>query len=60
MTDQNVFPGPRSRRSLREVSFSPKPTNLRIQSPDVPNLTLVDLPGLIKVAVEGRQSTIST
>jgi dynamin 1-like protein len=57
-TDQNVFPDARSRRSLRETSFSPKPINLRIQSPDVPNLTLVDLPGLIKVAVEGSESCI--
>jgi dynamin 1-like protein len=39
-------------------AVSPKPINLRIQSPNVPNLTLVDLPGLTKVAIEGQDPRI--
>jgi len=39
-------------------NVSNKPINLRIQSPYVPTLTLVDLPGLTKVAVEGQDPGI--
>ncbi|XP_076932581.1 phragmoplastin DRP1E-like [Bidens hawaiensis] len=38
--------------------ISPIPIHLSIYSPDVVNLTLVDLPGLTKVAVEGQSETI--
>uniref|UniRef100_A0A2N9HBF4 Dynamin-type G domain-containing protein n=1 Tax=Fagus sylvatica TaxID=28930 RepID=A0A2N9HBF4_FAGSY len=34
------------------------PIHLSIYSPNVVNLTLIDLPGLTKVAVEGQQETI--
>lgn len=39
-------------------NVSSKPINLRIQSPYVPTLTLVDLPGLTKVAIEGQDPRI--
>ena len=39
-------------RSLGKYSISSDPINLTIRSPSVPNLTLVDLPGLTKVAVD--------
>ncbi|KAL3497687.1 hypothetical protein ACH5RR_040419 [Cinchona calisaya] len=38
--------------------ISPQPINLSIYSPNVVNLTLVDLPGLTKVAVEGQPESI--
>ncbi|KAH0646794.1 hypothetical protein KY290_034565 [Solanum tuberosum] len=38
--------------------ISPLPINLSIYSPNVVNLTLVDLPGLTKVAVEGQPESI--
>ncbi|MED6204411.1 Phragmoplastin drp1e [Stylosanthes scabra] len=38
--------------------ISPVPIHLSIYSPKVVNLTLVDLPGLTKVAVEGQQESI--
>ncbi|KAK3195272.1 hypothetical protein Dsin_026582 [Dipteronia sinensis] len=38
--------------------ISPIPIHLSIYSPNVVNLTLVDLPGLTKVAVEGQAETI--
>ncbi|XP_076956257.1 phragmoplastin DRP1E-like [Bidens hawaiensis] len=38
--------------------ISPIPIHLSIYSPDVVNLTLIDLPGLTKVAVEGQSETI--
>lgn len=39
-------------------NVSPQPINLRIQSPGVPTLTMVDLPGLTKVAIEGQDPAI--
>ena len=39
-------------------NVSPQPINLRIQSPSVPTLTMVDLPGLTKVAIEGQDPAI--
>ncbi|KAK8316039.1 hypothetical protein V6Z12_A13G015400 [Gossypium hirsutum] len=38
--------------------ISPVPIHLSIYSPNVVNLTLIDLPGLTKVAVEGQPETI--
>ncbi|KVH89259.1 Dynamin [Cynara cardunculus var. scolymus] len=38
--------------------ISPIPIHLSIYSPKVVNLTLIDLPGLTKVAVEGQSETI--
>ncbi|KAI7987548.1 Dynamin-related protein 1E [Camellia lanceoleosa] len=38
--------------------ISPLPINLSIYSPNVVNLTLIDLPGLTKVAVEGQPENI--
>ncbi|PSS11607.1 Dynamin-related protein like [Actinidia chinensis var. chinensis] len=38
--------------------ISPLPINLSIYSPNVVNLTLIDLPGLTKVAVEGQPESI--
>ncbi|KAK3009508.1 hypothetical protein RJ639_013376 [Escallonia herrerae] len=38
--------------------ISPVPIHLSIYSPNVVNLTLIDLPGLTKVAVEGQAETI--
>ncbi|KAI7748420.1 hypothetical protein M8C21_007577 [Ambrosia artemisiifolia] len=38
--------------------ISPIPIHLSIYSPHVVNLTLIDLPGLTKVAVEGQSETI--
>ncbi|CAL4932363.1 unnamed protein product [Urochloa decumbens] len=38
--------------------ISPVPIHLSIYSPHVVNLTLIDLPGLTKVAVEGQPETI--
>lgn len=42
----------------RSKQISPVPIHLSIYSPNVVNLTLVDLPGLTKVAVEGQPETI--
>jgi dynamin 1/3 len=39
-------------------NISKEPINLTIYSPNVINLTLIDLPGLTKVAVEGQPSDI--
>ena len=39
-------------------NVSPQPINLRIQSPNVPTLTMVDLPGLTKVAVGDQDESI--
>jgi GTP-binding protein EngB required for normal cell division len=36
-----------------------KPISLRVYSPDVLNLTMVDLPGLTKIAVEGQPPDIA-
>ncbi|KAK1408900.1 hypothetical protein QVD17_41037 [Tagetes erecta] len=38
--------------------ISPIPIHLSIYSPKVVNLTLIDLPGLTKIAVEGQSETI--
>ncbi|KAI7995760.1 Dynamin-related protein 1E [Camellia lanceoleosa] len=42
----------------RTKQISPLPINLSIYSPNVVNLTLIDLPGLTKVAVEGQPESI--
>ncbi|XP_059656716.1 phragmoplastin DRP1E-like [Cornus florida] len=43
----------------RKKQISPLPINLSIYSPNVVNLTLIDLPGLTKVAVEGQPESIA-
>ncbi|KAK8531732.1 hypothetical protein V6N12_053195 [Hibiscus sabdariffa] len=43
----------------RTKQISPVPIHLSIYSPNVVNLTLIDLPGLTKVAVEGQPETIA-
>lgn len=43
-------------RSAKQIS--PVPIHLSIYSPHVVNLTLIDLPGLTKVAVEGQPESI--
>ncbi|XP_038687876.1 dynamin-related protein 1E-like [Tripterygium wilfordii] len=42
----------------RSKQISPVPIHLSIYSPNVVNLTLTDLPGLTKVAVEGQPESI--
>ncbi|CAN1310303.1 Phragmoplastin DRP1E [Linum perenne] len=42
----------------KSKQISPVPIHLSIYSPNVVNLTLVDLPGLTKVAVEGQPESI--
>ena len=37
---------------------SPEPIQLTVHSPDVPNLTLVDMPGLTKIAIDGQPESI--
>ncbi|KAJ1429485.1 P-loop containing nucleoside triphosphate hydrolase [Sesbania bispinosa] len=46
------------RETGRSKGISSVPIHLSIYSPHVVNLTLVDLPGLTKVAVEGQQESI--
>eukprot|EP00049_Salpingoeca_infusionum_P025257 m.18397 g.18397 ORF g.18397 m.18397 type:complete len:829 (-) comp7819_c0_seq1:334-2820(-) len=45
-------------RSCPGKGISSHPINLRVHSPHVLNLTLVDLPGMTKVAVEGQPQDI--
>ncbi|XP_043690229.1 phragmoplastin DRP1E-like isoform X1 [Telopea speciosissima] len=42
----------------RTKQISPIPIHLSIYSPNVVNLTLIDLPGLTKVAIEGQPDSI--
>lgn len=42
----------------KNKGLSTKPINLRVYSPDVLNLTLIDLPGATKVAVGDQPSDI--
>jgi dynamin GTPase len=42
----------------KSKQISPVPIHLSIYSPNVVNLTLIDLPGLTKVAVEGQSENI--
>ncbi|XP_068649950.1 phragmoplastin DRP1E-like [Aristolochia californica] len=42
----------------RSKQISPIPIHLSIYSPNVVNLTLIDLPGLTKVAVEGQPESV--
>ncbi|GMN62003.1 hypothetical protein TIFTF001_031083 [Ficus carica] len=42
----------------RTKQISPVPIHLSIYSPNVVNLTLIDLPGLTKVAIEGQPESI--
>ncbi|XP_008788712.2 dynamin-related protein 1E [Phoenix dactylifera] len=46
------------RMTGKTKQISPVPIHLSIYSPNVVNLTLIDLPGLTKVAVEGQPDTI--
>ncbi|CAJ1943165.1 unnamed protein product [Sphenostylis stenocarpa] len=46
------------RLTEKSKRISPVPIHLSIYSPNVVNLTLIDLPGLTKVAVEGQPETI--
>lgn len=46
------------RMTGRSKQISPVPIHLSIYSPNVVNLTLIDLPGLTKVAVEGQPDSI--
>lgn len=46
------------RETGRSKSISPVPIYLSIFSPNVVNLTLIDLPGLTKVAVEGQHESV--
>ncbi|XP_057805823.1 dynamin-related protein 5A-like [Salvia miltiorrhiza] len=48
------------RETGRSKQISAVPIYLSIYSPNVVNLTLIDLPGLTKVAVEGQSETIVT
>ena len=41
-------------------NISDKPINLKIYSPHVLNLTLVDLPGITKVPIEGQPKDIES
>eukprot|EP01024_Parvocaulis_polyphysoides_P024264 TRINITY_DN2224_c0_g4_i1.p1 TRINITY_DN2224_c0_g4~~TRINITY_DN2224_c0_g4_i1.p1 ORF type:complete len:628 (-),score=135.21 TRINITY_DN2224_c0_g4_i1:568-2451(-) len=47
-------------RHLQQIgqTVSKEPLNLTVYSPVVPNLTLVDLPGLTKVRVEGQSEKV--
>lgn len=45
-------------RETKGKNISSKPINLKIHSPNVPNLTLVDLPGLTQIAIEGQDKKI--
>ncbi|ONK71834.1 uncharacterized protein A4U43_C04F12870 [Asparagus officinalis] len=47
------------RMTGRSKQISPIPIHLSICSPNVVNLTLIDLPGLTKVAVEGQPENIA-
>lgn len=40
------------------VGISEKLISLQISSPDVPDLTLIDLPGITRVAVKGQPENI--
>lgn len=42
----------------RSKQISPVPIHLSVHSPNVVNLTLIDLPGLTKIAVEGQSDSI--
>ncbi|KAJ6810928.1 dynamin-related protein 1E-like [Iris pallida] len=46
------------RMTGRSKMISPVPIHLSIYSPNVVNLTLIDLPGLTKVAIEGQPDSI--
>ncbi|OAF71087.1 Interferon-induced GTP-binding protein Mx [Intoshia linei] len=46
-------------RTVPGKQVSPSPINLTVLSPNVMNLTLVDLPGLTKIAVGGQDKNIS-
>ncbi|GJM89698.1 hypothetical protein PR202_ga05910 [Eleusine coracana subsp. coracana] len=46
------------RETGRSKQISPVPIHLSVYSPYVVNLTLIDLPGLTKVAVEGQPDSI--
>ncbi|KAK7386306.1 hypothetical protein VNO78_26447 [Psophocarpus tetragonolobus] len=47
-----------NRLTGKSKQISPVPIHLSIHSPNVVNLTLIDLPGLTKVAVEGQPESI--
>jgi len=45
-------------RTCAGVAVSPEAIHLHVTSPNVPNITMVDMPGLTKIAVEGQPKTI--
>jgi len=45
-------------RETKGKNISSRPINLKIFAPNVPNLTLVDLPGLTQIATEGQDKKI--
>ena len=45
-------------RTCANKSVSPTPIQLTIYSPNVPHLTLVDMPGLTKIAVGDQPQSI--
>ncbi|XP_004508991.1 phragmoplastin DRP1E-like [Cicer arietinum] len=47
-----------NRMTGKSNQISPVPIHLSIYSPNVVNLTLIDLPGLTKIAVEGQPESI--
>eukprot|EP00210_Caulerpa_lentillifera_P005765 g5512.t1 len=44
--------------NLTQKAVSPDPIFLTVSSPNVPNLTLVDMPGLTKVPIDGQPRSI--
>jgi replication fork clamp-binding protein CrfC len=44
----------------RSKAIAPQPISMRLYSPTVTNLTLVDLPGMTKVAVGDQPADIET
>lgn len=46
-------------RTCVNKSVSPKPIQLTVYSPQVPNLTLVDMPGLTKIPVGDQPASIT-
>ena len=52
VTAQNLLAGPDKGISSARIS-------LEIESPEVPDLTLIDLPGIVRVAVDGQRRDAS-
>ncbi|GAX77714.1 hypothetical protein CEUSTIGMA_g5157.t1 [Chlamydomonas eustigma] len=45
-------------KKMGTKAVSPDPIYLTVYSPNVPNLTMVDMPGLTKVAIDGQPASI--